>query len=153
MRLSAGTGKEDCRIIDFVDSTTRVAGVVSTPTLFGLDPGEMDIDGNHGVDFYGCADLCLDETTDSLEKKVSDRVSGSGFGRVPEPKSVTYTDYENPFDLVDQAAGAPNINTLSTFAWVGCGADTYILECLGKGYIRVEFMQATESKSVCLIQV
>lgn len=44
MRQSPGTGKEDCRIIDFVDSTNRVAGVISTPTLFGLDPGEV-IDG------------------------------------------------------------------------------------------------------------
>jgi ATP-dependent helicase IRC3 len=44
MRQSRGTGKEDCRIIDFVDSTSRVAGVISTPTLFGLDPNEI-IDG------------------------------------------------------------------------------------------------------------
>jgi hypothetical protein len=44
MRQSPSTGKEDCRIIDFVDSTSRVAGVVSTPTLFGLDPSEI-IDG------------------------------------------------------------------------------------------------------------
>lgn len=41
MRLSPGTGKEDCRIIDFVDSQERVAGIVSTPTLFGLDPSEL----------------------------------------------------------------------------------------------------------------
>lgn len=45
MRLSPETGKKHCRIIDFVDSHTRVAGVVSTPTLFGLDPGEIDIEG------------------------------------------------------------------------------------------------------------
>jgi ATP-dependent helicase IRC3 len=44
MRLSPNTSKEDCRIIDFVDSTARVVGVVSTPTLFGLDPSEI-IDG------------------------------------------------------------------------------------------------------------
>ena len=44
MRLSPKTGKTDCRIIDFVDSAARVAGVVSTPTLFGLDPAEV-IDG------------------------------------------------------------------------------------------------------------
>ena len=41
MRLSPATGKEDCRIIDFVESQERVAGVVSTPTLFGLDPSEL----------------------------------------------------------------------------------------------------------------
>lgn len=45
MRLSPDTGKKNCRIIDFVDSMTRVSGVISTPTLFGLDPGEITIDG------------------------------------------------------------------------------------------------------------
>ena len=40
MRLSPQTGKTDCHIIDFVDSTSRVSGVVCTPTLFGLDPDE-----------------------------------------------------------------------------------------------------------------
>jgi hypothetical protein len=49
MRLSPQTGKEDCRIIDFVDSTSRVSGVVSTPTLFGLDPAEIQIDGKQTI--------------------------------------------------------------------------------------------------------
>jgi hypothetical protein len=44
MRLSPNTGKTDCRIIDFVESRTRVSGIVSAPTLFGLDPSEL-IDG------------------------------------------------------------------------------------------------------------
>lgn len=47
MRLSPETGKTDCRIIDFVDSMTRVSGVVSIPTLFGLDPAEIDVDGQY----------------------------------------------------------------------------------------------------------
>ena len=44
MRLSPETGKQDCRVIDFVDSQNRVAGVVSVPTLLGLDPSDI-IDG------------------------------------------------------------------------------------------------------------
>lgn len=63
---------------------------------------------------------------------------------MPEPKSVTYTDYENPFALVEQSSGAPHIAKLSSNAWVGCGDDIYVLECLGKGHIRVEPVQATE---------
>jgi hypothetical protein len=38
MRLSPQTNKEDCHVIDFVDSANRVAGIASVPTLFGLDP-------------------------------------------------------------------------------------------------------------------
>lgn len=44
MRLSFDTGKEDCHIIDFVDSTSKHHGVVCIPTLFGLDPSEV-VDG------------------------------------------------------------------------------------------------------------
>lgn len=41
MRLSPYTGKEDCHIIDFVGLTDSVVGIVSTSTLFGLDPSEV----------------------------------------------------------------------------------------------------------------
>ena len=41
MRLSPDTGKQDCRIIDIVDSQERVSSVVSIPTLLGLDPSEL----------------------------------------------------------------------------------------------------------------
>ena len=41
MRLSPQTGKTDCHIIDFVDSTSRISGIVTSPTLFGLDPDEV----------------------------------------------------------------------------------------------------------------
>ena len=44
MRLSPGTGKQDCHVIDFVDSMKRVVGVVSVPTLLGLDPTTV-VDG------------------------------------------------------------------------------------------------------------
>ena len=45
MRLSPRTGKEDCRITDFVDTFSKIDGVVSVPNLVGLNPGEIDIDG------------------------------------------------------------------------------------------------------------
>ena len=57
---------------------------------------------------------------------------------IPEPKSVTYVDYENPFSFARSSDGAPHVSKLSTYAWVGCGGDVYVLECLGKGYIRIE---------------
>lgn len=44
MRLSPNTGKQDCHVIDFVDSTTRIVGIVNAPTLFGLNP-ETVVDG------------------------------------------------------------------------------------------------------------
>lgn len=38
-------GKVDCRIIDLVDNVTNVDGLVSAPTLFGLDPVNADVQG------------------------------------------------------------------------------------------------------------
>ncbi|TFK41214.1 P-loop containing nucleoside triphosphate hydrolase protein [Crucibulum laeve] len=130
MRLSPDTGKADCRIIDFVDSTTRVAGVVSIPTLFGLDPSELAIN---------------DETTEFLEKRAADIfVPHEDPDIIPAPKTVTYIDYENPFSLVKDTSGAPHIATLSKNAWVGCGEDVYVLECLAKGYVRIEPVEADD---------
>lgn len=44
MRLSPSTGKTDCRIMDFVDVSTKL-NVVSLPSLFGLDPAEIEDEG------------------------------------------------------------------------------------------------------------
>ncbi|KAJ7103579.1 P-loop containing nucleoside triphosphate hydrolase protein [Mycena belliarum] len=121
--LSPGTGKTDCRIIDFVDSASRVSGIVSVPTLFGLDPDAVAVD---------------DETIESLEKRAADAIVLDSTDSIPEPRSVTYKDYDDPFSLVNQGSGAPQIAKMSRHAWVGCGGDVYVLECLGKGYIRIE---------------
>ncbi|KAJ7125631.1 P-loop containing nucleoside triphosphate hydrolase protein [Mycena crocata] len=132
MRLSPGTGKQDCRIIDFVDSASRVSGIVSVPTLFGLDPNTISID---------------DETTESLEKRAadSDSIVLDSMDNIPEPRSVTYKDYDDPFSLVSQGSGAPQIAKISRNAWVGCGGDVYVLECLGKGYVRIEPVEDEEN--------
>ncbi|GLB36102.1 putative type III restriction enzyme, res subunit [Lyophyllum shimeji] len=129
MRLSPDTGKQDCRIIDFVDSTSRVTGVVSVPTLFGLHPGEIEID---------------DETTEALEKRAAEKIALNDADDVPEPKSVTYVDYEDPFSLFNEASGAPHVAHLSKYAWVGCGGDVYVLDCWSKGFVRVEPRETSE---------
>ncbi|KAG1825879.1 P-loop containing nucleoside triphosphate hydrolase protein [Suillus subaureus] len=153
MRQSPLTGKVNCRIIDFVDSTNRVAGVVSTPTLFGLDPEEL-IDGKAYSRFVNVELIShIDESVETLEARAQiavlqdagdEQVPVNSRDDIPDPKYITYVDYQNPFTLVDGCSGAPHITKLSTNAWVGCGEDIYILECLGKGYIRVERVSADE---------
>lgn len=58
-------------------------------------------------------------------------------GNVPMPRSVTYIDHEDPFVLADQGSGDPNLRKLTQNAWVSCGGSVYVLECMGKGYIRI----------------
>lgn len=65
-------------------------------------------------------------------------VASDCYGVIPEPTSVTYYDYDDPFAMVDNFSGTPHISRLSPNAWVGCGPDIHVLECLGKGYIRLE---------------
>ena len=85
-------------------------------------------------------------STDDLEKRANDRAEHDippsktpRSANVANPQSITFTDYDNPFELVDNAAGTPpHITQLSRHAWIGCGGDIYVLDCLGRGHIRVE---------------
>ena len=94
---------------------------------------------------WPCVHKPPDESTEELEERSKEKESvdtmqsSPEYARdVPDPKSVTYDDHDDPFSLVDQSSGAPHIRTLSRHAWVGCGADIYVLECMGKGFIRIE---------------
>ena len=145
MRLSPETGKQDCRVIDFVDSQNRVAGVVSIPTLLGLDPSEIVEGKNDQLQAVSLLNITVDESLTALQARANEQrdagieqASGGVVPDVPTPKSVTYIDYEDPFSFVDDAFGAPHIRKMSPFAWLGLGDDTYLLECLGKGLVRVE---------------
>jgi len=60
---------------------------------------------------------------------------------------VTFVDYENPFALVNKSSGtAPHIAKLSRHDWVGCGGDIYVLECMGKGHVRIEPVAREDGK-------
>lgn len=98
----------------------------------------------------------LDEAPSELESRtpslydVDDALNGSDISNnVPDPTSVTYVDYEDPLAFIDNFSGAPHVSKLSPNAWVGCGNDTYILECLGKGYIRIEPVH--EGDGICVV--
>lgn len=80
---------------------------------------------------------------EDLEQRAEEALSRPDLGEtpdvdIPDPKSVTYRDYENPFALVRDTSGCPNISALSPYAWCGVGDDIYVLECLGKGFLRIQ---------------
>ncbi|KAI0695173.1 P-loop containing nucleoside triphosphate hydrolase protein [Cytidiella melzeri] len=129
MRLSPDTGKEDCHIIDFVDTLDRVAGVASVPHLFGLDPSEV-------ID-----DQTLEELEERSKKAIDSderKMSPDTVDNVPDPTSVTYIDYDDPFALIHESSGTPHVLQLSQYQWVGCGGDIHVLDCLGKGFMKIE---------------
>ncbi|KAH7104237.1 P-loop containing nucleoside triphosphate hydrolase protein [Auriculariales sp. MPI-PUGE-AT-0066] len=129
MRRPKETEKKDCHIIDFVDSTTRVQGIITIPTLFGLTIEDGDI-----------KDVSLEE----LEERGEEAARRTSPANVPQPTSVSYRDYEDPFALVQDTSGCPHISVMSSFSWVGVGDDTYVLECLGKGFIKIRPFSSVE---------
>jgi len=134
MRLSRETGKQDCRIIDFVDALGRMHGVVSMPTLYGLNPSEI-------IDNIA-AEVLEERSGSTTCRDLIASGQGNTTDIIPDPRSVTFVDYDNPFVLENNGEGTPpHISKLSRNAWVGCGGDIYVLECLGRGHIRIEPFQ------------
>lgn len=88
------------------------------------------------------------EPTDSMTEKSQSSSSRSAI-EVPEPESVTYIEHEDPFSTVEGASGSPHVTTLSQHAWVACGNDTYILDCLGQGFIKVQIGTDPGQPSYC----
>ncbi|KAG8852738.1 hypothetical protein FRB91_006049 [Serendipita sp. 411] len=140
MRLSPQTGKEDCHIIDFVDTHGRVAGTFSTPSLLGLDPTEI------------MPGATLEEL---MERKEDLALGTDSRGQSPPPlevqqaqiRSVTYTDHDDPFSWHSRQRKEQHIKALSSFAWVPLHR-AYILETLGKGSLRIEPLKASDGTDI-----
>lgn len=81
-----------------------------------------------------------DKSLEDLQDKATLKGLGSSSPDydVPDPETVTFTDYDNPWSLANDGAGSPHIIKLSQNSWVACGNDTYVLECLGKGFIKIQ---------------
>jgi ATP-dependent helicase IRC3 len=110
-------GKENCHIIDLVASLET--GVLTTPTLLGLDPDE-------GLDKAGIEEV----------KKIRE-AGASGFGRPkqdydPDAEvTVTLTDYDSVQDLLQDSSSEGHIRTISGNSWIRTGKGRYVLSAPG----------------------
>ncbi|KOS17871.1 putative mitochondrial ATP-dependent helicase irc3 [Escovopsis weberi] len=129
MRLHPG--KKNCHIIDMVSSLET--GIVSTPTLFGLDPGEL-------VDMA---------TVEEMRKIKGDKDEAPplppGAPRDQGPPlsasaEVTFTDYSSVLDLIADTSGERHIRALSRYAWVQVSPERFVLAAPSGSYIRIERM-------------
>ncbi|KAF2870560.1 DEAD box family helicase [Massariosphaeria phaeospora] len=129
MRLHKG--KENCHVIDFVAALST--GVVSTPTLFGLDPAEI-------VENAGTEDMAKLKERKEKEKEREEEVAEVKRQTVAKKLtgSVTFTDYDSVHDLIADTSGDQYIRRLSEFAWVGVGDGRYILTTNGGNYLIIE---------------
>ncbi|KAK5175488.1 putative ATP-dependent helicase IRC3 [Saxophila tyrrhenica] len=118
--LRKSPGKEDCHIIDMVASLDK--GIVTTPTLFGLDPHEIVEDATastlkelksrreRGLEMEAAAKAAFENAS-----------GGSSFDG-----NITFTHFDVN-SLVESTSGERHIRGLSRLAWVQVDSSRYIL--------------------------
>ncbi|PVH97129.1 DEAD/DEAH box helicase-like protein [Periconia macrospinosa] len=129
MRLHKG--KENCHIIDMVSALST--GVVSTPTLFGLDPSEI-VEKADTKDMKELKERQEEEKT--REEKAADTQKAVDTRRVPG--SVVFTDYDSVHDLLADSSGDQAIRRISELAWVAVGDGKFILTTNSGNYLLIE---------------
>ncbi|KAF7519439.1 hypothetical protein G7054_g13089 [Neopestalotiopsis clavispora] len=135
MRLHRG--KTNCHVIDMVSSLET--GIVTTPTLFGLDPGELVSDASVG----DMRDL-KDRKEAEAERAYTANTTKPQTLQDGSVRSLTFTEYDSVFDLIADSSGEQHIRTISQYAWVQVAPDRYILSVPSGTYIRLEKDDAAE---------
>ncbi|EED15595.1 DEAD/DEAH box helicase, putative [Talaromyces stipitatus ATCC 10500] len=108
--------KENCHIIDMV--STLNTGIMSTPTLFGLDPDEA-------LNTQSVQEIRKQKEQEDISSPIPD-VSYVRPLREDEV-DVTFTTYDSVFDLLNDERVDRHIRSISRYAWVRVNADRYIL--------------------------
>lgn len=115
-------GKGNCHVIDMVASLET--GIVTTPTLFGLDPYELVKD----ADASALKELKERKVSEQEREAQASEVSPQIHGHTRSlTGDITFTDYDNVNDLIEDTSGERHIRALSPFAWVQIDEDRYIL--------------------------
>jgi ATP-dependent helicase IRC3 len=136
MRLHKG--KENCHVIDLVAALST--GVVSTPTLFGLDPAEIV----ENADQKKMMELKeKKEKEKEREEKAADITKKAATRKVPG--TITFTDYDSIHDLIADGTTDQKIRRLSQLAWVGVGDGIFILTTNSGNFLRIEPSESGEN--------
>lgn len=134
MRLYGG--KKNCHIIDMVAALST--GVVSTPTLFGLDPAELveNADTNTLAKLKEKRDVERQREEEEKENEASMLKQKTITEKLPG--SISFTDYDSVHDLIADTSGDRYIRNLSPNAWVGVGEGRYVLTGRTGNYLVIE---------------
>jgi ATP-dependent helicase IRC3 len=122
--------KKNCHVLDMVASLNT--GIVTTPTLFGLDP-----------------DHVLNETT---AKELKERSAGHSSDTGAKPgapiSKVTFVQYNSVQDFLNDHAEDRHIRRLSRNAWVTVGQERFILMNRVGEYVTIETDRSVPEKAV-----
>ncbi|KAI9793810.1 MAG: hypothetical protein M1833_000533 [Piccolia ochrophora] len=131
-------GKANCHIIDMVASLET--GIVTTPTLFGLDPSEI-------VNEAAVGDLKELRNRKELEEH-RERASAELRTNQITPhgnssRTITFTDYDSVLDLIDDTSGERHIRATSPNAWVEVAPSKYVLSTNTGDYLTIDKLEET----------
>jgi ATP-dependent helicase IRC3 len=127
--------KENCHIIDMVAALST--GVVSTPTLFGLDPDEV-LQNVNSKAMYVLKEEKEKEKKER-EKEQEEQATALQQRAAGKPSgAITFTDYDSLHDLIADTLNDKFVRSLSPYAWVSVGNDKYILSTNSGNYIAIE---------------
>jgi ATP-dependent helicase IRC3 len=137
MRLHPG--KKDCHVIDMVASLET--GIVTVPTLFGLDPSELVKAA--GVDV-------LKELKNRTHEGAALCPDAPGVPPLQNATSGEYeldfTRYESVHDLLEDTSGERHVRAISENAWIQINSNKYVLAAKG-GVLTLERRLLPESSS------
>ncbi|KAL8672291.1 MAG: hypothetical protein Q9168_003234 [Polycauliona sp. 1 TL-2023] len=138
-------GKVNCHVIDMVASLN--VGVVSTPTLFGLGPGEIveeadadelrSIQERKKVEILGESQVTEGETANLGHVSIP-----------PSSRTITFTDYDSVYDLIDDTSADRHIRGISALAWVAVSENRYILSGQNGEYLTIQMPGASGSSAL-----
>ena len=138
-------GKKGCHVIDMVASLET--GIVTSPTLFGLDPSEL-------VDHADVTSMTSTREKREREKQREQEAS-SAMGDLSAIKfgdmknlagNITFTHYDSVNDLVEDTRGDAHIRMVSQFAWVQIDDDKYILSSGGGDTLKIHHDNTTAER-------
>ena len=118
-------GKENCHVIDMVASLET--GIVTVPTLFGLDPAEV-VKGVSPAVLKGLQNRQEEETTTFAESV--DRAWASPSRHVSDTR-LDITHYDTVYDLIEDTSAERHVRALSQNAWVQVDSEKYVLTARG----------------------
>jgi ATP-dependent helicase IRC3 len=130
MRLSPG--KENCHVIDMV--TSLKTGIVTTPTLYGLDPDEI----LESAKVKELQDLRERKEEESAARQELNEVTSDGRSLGTQNINMTFTDYSSVNDLIEDTYGERQIQQLTRYSWVQVDENGFVLATQNHGFLRIQ---------------
>lgn len=131
--LRKSPGKTDCHVVDMVASLEK--GIVTTPTLFGLDPQEM-------VKNLDAESMKTLKDHKESERQREAAAADTDVARFGEPFAVTgkvtFTHFDDVNSLIENTSGEHHIRTISNLAWVQVGQNRFVLTNSSGSFVTIK---------------